>query len=251
MIRVALAALVGLVAGATPAPAEPVPTEVVVRVISQDAKFVGDLTGGASIRLVDAATGTVLAQGKTTGSTGDTPAIMEAKGRTPARSTGGSAAFRATLKIDRPMLIRVEAAGPLGYPETMQRATSERWLIPGAAMAGSDGWVIELPGLAITLDGAPPRWRAGTAGPLVAHVQLMCGCPITPGGMWAAEEYAVSATIAQGGSSVLLPLTFATAPGRYAARWTPAKKGAAELTISAANRRTGNAGVLTKTVIVE
>ncbi len=236
------------------------PTNVTVRVISQDAKFVGDLTGGAAVRLVDVASGAVLAEGVVTGSTGDTPAIMAAQGRSPPRATPGAAAFRARLAIARPTLVRVEVTGPLGIPATMQRASSERWLIPGAHVGGDDGadlsagdgWVVELPGLAIMLDGAPPVWRTGVAQPLTAYVQLMCGCPITPGGMWAAEDYAVSAMIDRpDGTSTALPLTFSAAPGRFAATWTPATPGPATITITAINRRTGNAGVLRTAAAVE
>jgi hypothetical protein len=250
MIRSLLAALA--LAAAPALAAEPTPTEVVVRVISQDAKWVGDLTGGAAIRLVDVATGALLAEGKVTGSTGDTPAIMAAQGRAPIRSTPGSAAFTTALAITAPTLVRVEVTGPLGYPATMQRATSERWLIPGTSMAGTDGWVVELPGLAITPDGAPPVWRRGQAQPLTVWVQLMCGCPITPGGMWAAEDYAVTATIKYPGAPALtLPLPFKTAPGRFGADWTPAFSGKAKVTVTAFNRKTGNAGVLRKMVEVK
>ena len=237
---------------AVPARAQADGTEVVVRVISQDAKWVGDLTGGAEVRLVDVATGKLLAEGKVTGSTGDTPAIMAAQGRAPLRATEGSAAFRTTLAITQPTLVRVEVKGPLGVPETMQRATSERWLIPGTSMAGTDGWVVELPGLAIRLVDAPPVLKRGTAQAMKAHVQLMCGCPITPGGMWAAEDYVVTATVRwAAGPEEKVPMPFAEAPGRFALNWTPMAKGPAELTISAINRRTGNAGVLRQALVVE
>lgn len=253
--RMMLAAIAALFCASAFAQPAPTPTEVVVRVISQDAKFVGDLTGGAAIRLIDSATGALLAEGKATGTTGDTPAIMAATGRAPARATEGAAAFRTRLTITHPTLVRVEVSGPLGYPDTIQRATSERWLIPGTSMAGTDGWVVELPGLAITLDGAPVVWRKGTARPLTAFVQLMCGCPITPGGMWAAEDYSVTATIAEAGNganaTITLPLVFSAAPGRYTASWTPSQAGQAELTISAINRRTVNAGVLRKMIVVK
>lgn len=254
----ALAALIMTVQPATAQsgsgqPVAATATDVVVRVISQDAKFVGDLTGGAEVRLVDAASGTLLAEGIVRGSTGDTDRIMAATGRAPPRATEGSAAFRATVAIDRPTLVRVEVRGPLGVPQTMQRATSERWLVPGQAAIGTDGWVIELPGLAIRmLTALPATARRETALPLAAHVQLMCGCPITPGGMWDAADYVVTAEIRQTGAAALrVPMTFSAAPGEYRALWTPDAPGPAELFITAYNRRTGNAGVLREHVQVE
>jgi hypothetical protein len=65
------------------APAAAEPTQIVVRVISQDGKFVGDHTGGASITLREVKSGRVLARGVTRGGTGDTERIMEASRRSP------------------------------------------------------------------------------------------------------------------------------------------------------------------------
>ena len=75
MFKLASACISGL-AIASSAAAEP--TQIVVRVISQDGKFVGDHTGGASVTLRDAKTGKVLALGSTKGGTGNTDRIMAA-----------------------------------------------------------------------------------------------------------------------------------------------------------------------------
>ncbi len=52
-------------------------TEVMVRVKSKDAKFIGSSIGGAMVLIKNAETGEVLASGKTSGSTGDTELIMK------------------------------------------------------------------------------------------------------------------------------------------------------------------------------
>ena len=75
MRRSAIIPLVTLLAISAPAYAEPTP--VTVRVISQDAKFVGDGMGGARVTLRDARTGRVMANGVTKGGTGDTDQIMK------------------------------------------------------------------------------------------------------------------------------------------------------------------------------
>ena len=229
------------------------PTEVVVRVISQDAKFVGDSMGGAEVILSDAKNGQILAKGITSGGTGDTDKIMAAKGRSPARASDTAASFRTTIDIKRPLLVRVEIKGPLGFPKTMQRATSERWLVPGQNAVVSDGWVVELPGLAVRLiDPVPVAFIREQKHVLTAEVQLMCGCPITPAGLWDSANYEVSARVRQGGKLrevVLLP--FSAAPGRFAASWTPKTKGKADLIIIARNRTTGNTGVLTERIRVK
>jgi len=181
-----------------PSLAQATPTDVVIRVISQDAKFVGDSMGGAEVVLRDARSGTVLAKGVTRGGTGDTALIMAATGRSPVRSSETAAAFRTVLDIAKPILVRVDIRGPLSFPATIQRASSERWLIPGQSAATGDGWVIELPGLAIRMAAATPNiFRRGQPSKLTVEVQLMCGCPITGGGMWDAADYEVTAELRQ------------------------------------------------------
>lgn len=229
------------------------PTEVVVRVISQDAKFVGDSMGGAEVILSDAKNGQILAKGITSGGTGDTDKIMAAKGRSPARASDTAASFRTTIDTKRPLLVRIDIKGPLGFPKTMQRATSERWLVPGQNAVVGDGWVVELPGLAVRLiDPVPVAFIREQKHVLTAEVQLMCGCPITPAGLWDSANYEVSAQVRQDGKLrevVLLP--FSAAPGRFAASWTPKTKGKADLIIIARNRTTGNTGVLTERIRVK
>src|SRR3546814_20542480 len=79
----------------------------------------------------------------------------------------------------------------------MQRATCERWLVPG--ISAGDGWVVELPGLAIEVDGVSAM-IAGRAATVTAKVALMCGCPITPGGLWDAADHVVTAELRRQGA---------------------------------------------------
>lgn len=251
MMRYFLFSLLAFVSvAATPVQAEP--TEVVVRVISQDAKFVGDSMGGAEVVLRDAHTGEELARGVTSGGTGDTNLIMAGTGRSPVRASANAAAFRTTLDITTPTLVRVEINGPLGFPQTMQRATSERWLVPGQPGASGDGWIVELPGLAIRTTSANlTSLERGTGHVLTAHVQLMCGCPITAGGMWDAAQYDVVAELRQSGEvRQRLIFVFVEGPGQFRADWTPTVRGDADLVVIARNRLTGNTGVLTQRVTI-
>jgi hypothetical protein len=129
---------------------------------------------------------------------------------------------------------------------------AERWLIPGQSAATGDGWVVELPGLAIRMAaGTPDVFRRGQPSKLAAQVQLMCGCPITAGGMWDAAHYEVTAELRQRGAATeRLSFGFVEAPGRFTADWTPTAGGRAELLIIARNRITGNTGVLTRRVTI-
>ena len=72
----AVAILAGIVAVGGGAQAEP--TEIVVRVLSRDAKFIGSSMGGAQVTLRDVKSGDVLAEGQTSGGTGDTGLLMKA-----------------------------------------------------------------------------------------------------------------------------------------------------------------------------
>ena len=89
------------------------PTEIVVRVMAKDAKFIGTETGGAEITLRDADTGEVLAHGLTAGATGNTPKIMTSgHARRDVLSDETSAKFTTTIDIQRPRRISVTAVGP-------------------------------------------------------------------------------------------------------------------------------------------
>lgn len=240
------ALLPALLTVATPAFAEPTPVKILA--ISQDAKFVGDSMGGVEVVLRDAETGKMLAKGKTAGGTGDTGKIMQATGRSPSRATTDAAHFSTTLDIDKPTLVRVELRGPLGRPLTIQRVASERWLIPGVSAATGDGWTVELPGLAIQTEMAGAM-TAGRVTLLTAKVALMCGCPITPGGLWDAADYEVTAELRRKGRlAERFPLRFSASPGQFSADITPASTGKAELWLIARNTRTGNSGVARMTV---
>lgn len=240
---VAFFSAVACLAAAAPAAAEP--TQIVVRVISQDAKFIGESMGSARVTLRDAASGRVLTEGLTTGTTGDTPLIMQANGRSPVRSTPATAAFRATVDIAAPTLINLEAEGPLGRPYSALKVVTQRWLMPGAHVTAGDGWTVEMPGLAIT----PETTADGATLSISAEVELMCGCPITPGGMWAAEDYQVDASLWRAGQMLSqTTLAFRTAPGGYAGSLNAPSGGPAQLVVFARNLKTGNSGMAQKAV---
>lgn len=219
------------------------PTSVTVHAISQDAKFIGDSMGGVEVVLRDAKTGKQLAKGITAGDTGDTKKIMDAVGRSPMRTTPEAAHYSTTLDISVPTLVRVELRGPLGRPLTMQSATSERWLVPGVSAEAGSAWILELPGLAIEVDGISTLTQ-GHVTNLTTKVALMCGCPITAGGLWDAAEYEVVAELRHKGQpSARMPLSFSAAPGQFSGTFTPSFSGKGELWITARNKRTGNTGV--------
>ena len=139
--------------------AEKIPTKVLIRVVSRDAKVIGSGVGGASIRIMNAETGGTLAQGKQEGGTGDTDRIMiqlHRRGET-LYGTPGAAFFQAEIPLDRPTQVEVYAEAPLAYPQAIQRGSKTLTLIPGKHIPG-EGVIIELNGLIVNLlDPLPTR----------------------------------------------------------------------------------------------
>lgn len=224
-------------------PALAQPTNLVVRALAKDAKFIGDSMGGVEITLTDARTGKRLARGLTAGGTGDTKRlIVEPRVRGQALSTPEAARFEAILDITQPLLVHAEARGPVGTPGAAIRVSSEMWLLPGRDVGG-DGWVIELPGLVVE-----PAVEPTTGGLRVtAKVTLMCGCPIEPAGHWDANQYDIRAALLPGDAA---RLTYAGKPSTFSGVVTAPRPGRYRLRVTAHNAQTGNTGVSETTVTV-
>ena len=175
-----------------------------------------------------------------TGGTGDTARIMQATGRSPLRAGPEAAAFAATVELVRPTLVELEVRGPLDRPGSAVRVTAQRWMLPGEPVTAGDGWVVELPGLAIT-----PALITGTDGlRITARIEPHCGCPIAPDSLWPAGDYAVSASLWAGDRKVgQVPLAFSTAPGEFAGTLPVAPAGTDQIVVFARNRVTGATGL--------
>lgn len=229
-------------------------TDIMVRAISADAKFIGTSMGGVQLILRDARTGEILAEGTTSGGTGDTAAIMDAKGRSPARVAAGAggaegaAGYLATIDIGQPTLVELEARGPLDRPKSESQVTARRWVMPGEDIVAGDGWVVEMPGLAITIGSLADQGELA----IDAKVELLCGCPITPGGLWDADDYLVTASLWQEGvRTAEVPLPFVKAPGEFAGSLSVPHSGHYRLVIHARNLVTGNSGVAETTLSIK
>lgn len=228
------------------------PTDVTVRVIAKSGKFIGAGMGGVRIVLRNAETGEILSTGVTEGGTGNTSRIMtEGLARNDARWTPGAAAFNARLDIDEPVKVRVEATGPLAQPQAAVTATSEQWVVPGHPVTGGDAWLIELPGF--TVDILSPAAHSSATGTIdiAANVVLMCGCGVSPGGLWDADGYEIKAWIYRDGEKVdEIPLDYAGETSRFKAAYTPKKPGAYRIVVIAYDEKNGNTGLDQTTVVV-
>lgn len=223
-------------------------TRIDVRVISQGAKFIGTSMGGVRITLHDVDTGELLASGKTTGGTGDTGRIMKQAHRRGAVLADDSAAlFSTTLDLQEPRLIRVTAQGPLAQRQSMNTVTATRWVVPGKQVTAGDGWLLEMPGLAVdvlepaahqSLSGVPARVT------IRANVVMMCGCPLTPEGLWDAGHYEIAARIQRNGEFLReQPLDYAGSASQFAGTLLLDRPGNYEVTVYAYDPANGNTGL--------
>jgi hypothetical protein len=86
---------------------------------------------------------------------------------------------------------------------------------------------------------------------VAAKVTLMCGCPIEPGGLWDAANYAVEATLLRGDKLVArAPLAYAGQASQFAGRLEKPAPGRYTLRVVAADAKTPNAGVVEQTIDV-
>lgn len=257
--RISAIAVLSIVVAMTAFTSSPVsaePTEVMIRVLSRDAKFVGTSMGGARIVLRDVDTGEVLASGETRGGTGNTSLIMHSEGGRRARMADASAAsFSATLDIDEPRLIEVAATGPAAQPQAEQRVTATQWVVPGRPPGGSEGWILELPGFAVDVLAPPAHVRLSGALEQVevrANVAMMCGCPVEPGGLWDAEGYVVEMMVLRDGERVAdVPMSYAGQTSQFAGQVPVDGSGVYDVTVYAYDPRTGNTGLDRTTFIVQ
>lgn len=238
-----------------PAIASAEPTEITVRVLAKDSKFIGTSMGGMRIVLRDTQTGEILATGVTQGGTGDTALIMhENRGSRAVLSDDSAAKFTATLDLDEPRLVEAEAYGPLGQPQAATRVLATQWVVPGRSLTGGDGWVLELPGLVVDVLNPPAHIRVSQDAGGVdvrANVVMMCGCPIEPGGLWDADKLEVKAIVKRNGQRVSeVPLTYAGETSQFAAKVPAKEPGMYEVTVYAHDPRNGNTGLDRTTFIV-
>ncbi|MFW5639573.1 MAG: hypothetical protein ACOC0H_00210 [Thermodesulfobacteriota bacterium] len=233
-----------------------VPTTVVVRVKSSDGKFVGTSMGGALVTIQEVLTGKLLAEGVTTGDTGDTEKIMkEPRKQGDPISDDDSARFTAILNIDTPTYVEIKAYGPQAQRQSANTVSQTLWLIPGKNLDQGDALMMELHGLVvdviqppthIKVKGAPQTFK------IKANITLMCGCGITPGGLWAPEDYEIKALIKKNGRSEgTLDLQYAGETSLFEGEFTAREPGTYEAVVYAVDGSAGNTGLDAVTFIVE
>lgn len=225
-------------------------TKLVVRAKAKDAKFIGSSVGGAMILVRNADTGEILAQGLTSGSTGNTNLIMSTPQERHTRlADERTAKFETELELTEPTFVTIEAHAPYTKPGNRVAASTQAWLIPGRDMVG-DGVILEIPGFVVDI--LNPRTyqvlsiRDLDSGFLTvqANIVMMCGCAISDGGLWDGSKMKVRAIIKRDGQKLgEYPLLITETANLFEGRIPMTEPGNHEIIVYAFDPRTNNTGV--------
>jgi hypothetical protein len=231
-------------------------TNIIVRAKAKDAKFIGSSMGGARVNIHNTETGELLATGIISGTTGNTDLIM----RTPHERGGQlsdheTAKFETSLMLEMPILSTITVTAPLGQRQSAISSSTQVWLIPGKHITG-DGIVLEFPGFVVDIQepGAQSFIKSGTKGSteikLSAHVVMMCGCTITDGGLWDANNYEVKAIVMYKGKSHTSLALKLIADNQFEGILSMQEKGIYEIMVYAYDPITGNTGLDRTSLII-
>lgn len=225
-------------------------TKVVVRARAKDAKFIGTGIGGAYVVIRHDLTGEILAQGLTTGTSGNTDLMLKTPHQRYDRLTDDQTArFEANLKLDAPTFVTIEATAPINRKSAAVKASTQLWLIPGKAIDG-EGIILEIPGF--MLDILEPQTHQvlslnalkDSQIKLKINLVMMCGCVITKGGVWNSEQIEVKAFVKKDGvARGEVPLNFAGMDNIFEGSLPIKEKGMYEVQIYAYDRITKNTGL--------
>ncbi|WP_424495295.1 hypothetical protein [Salinimicrobium sp. GXAS 041] len=224
-----------------------------IRTKSKDAKFIGSSIGGAKVIVRDAVTGEILDQGTTTGSTGNTNKIMkEPLTRNKQLTDDNTAGFLAELEIEEPAFVTVEVIAPINKKQASVTSSTQLWVIPGKDITG-DGIVLEVPGFVVDILSPQTHERIASENEvsISANIVMMCGCPITEGGIWDSNQYEVKALVSKDGENLQeVELEIQEKPSTFSAK-VNLSKGNYEITVYAFDSVTGNTGVDKTNIIIK
>lgn len=224
-------------------------TKIVVRAKAKDAKFIGSSLGGAYVIIRNKVNNQILAEGKTSGSTGNTNLIMKVP-----RERGNTivdehtAKFLATIDINEPTFVNIEVVSPINNKQASAKTSTELWLIPGKHILG-DGIILEIPGFIIDI--LKPRTHHYIAlddikdkpFKIQANIVMMCGCTINKGGLWDSDQMEVKGILKKNGSFFKEIEMSLIATNLFDGDVSIQASGQYELILYAYNPKSGNTGV--------
>lgn len=232
-------------------------TTIIIRAKAKDAKFIGTSIGGAKVVVRNSLTDEILAQGLTSGSTGNTDLIMKTPHERNKRlSDEETAKFEAVIDISEPVFVTIEVYAPVNKRQALVKPSTQVWLFPGKDVIG-DGIVIEIPGFVVDIltpqtHEVIQRGNNSSILPVKANVVMMCGCPTTNGGTWNAEDYEVEAVIKKDGQVIKnVPLKVRGKNSTYEAETDMPESGNYEILIYAYDPQSGNTGADKINIIIK
>lgn len=228
-------------------------TKVMVRVKAKDAKFIGSSVGGAEVFIKEVESGKILANGITSGGTGNTDLIMKkSHERRKPLSDEETAGFLAKLNLEKPTFVEISAKSPANAKQAHNLSSTQVWVIPGKDILG-DGIILEAPGFIVDIL-SPQRhniYPTNSSLEIKTNIVMMCGCPITPGGIWNADDYEVKAIIQKDGKKFKeLKMDYSGKPNTFSSN-LKAEPGLYEITVYAYDSTTGNTGVDKTNIIIQ
>jgi hypothetical protein len=224
-------------------------TKIVVRVKAKDAKFIGSSLGGAYVIIRNKTNNSILAEGKTSGSTGSTDLIMKfPKERHDIITDDTTAKFTATVDIDEPTFVSIEVLSPYTNRQAQTKVSSEFWLIPGKDLVG-EGIILEIPGFIVDI--LKPRTHQyislqsvrGKPFQIQANIVMMCGCVIDKGGVWDADKIETKAIINKDGKFLTETHLTLVSTNLFEGSFPVSQPGNYEVIVYAFDAKTGNTGV--------
>lgn len=225
------------------------PTKVTVRAKSKDAKFIGSSMGGALVIIRDRSTDEILAKGKTEGTTGNTNLIMsDPKERYKSISDEETAKFVGEIDLEEPTFVRIEVFAPFNKKQATVAASTEVWLIPGRDILG-DGIILEIPGFVVDIINPRTHQYIPLASlengiiDIKANVVMMCGCPISDGGIWDSNQMLVKALIKKDGKKVTELALRIRSTSLFEAKYEVESAGTYEVIVYAYSLKNQNTGV--------
>ncbi len=216
-------------------------TQIMIRAMANDAKYIGTSVGGVRVMVKDAETDQLLDEGWINGGTGDTDRLIKNPiHRGDVLSDRNTAGYLATVDIDTPRLVKITVLGPYAYRQSLQEASITTWIIPGKDLLG-DGINIKMPGF-IT-DGWTQVLQGGVV-EFYLDASLLCGCPIKKNGLWDPKNYEAKAILMQDEKKIdEIPLSFTGPIGIFSAKTQLKESGHYKAILYVIDTKTGNVGV--------
>lgn len=217
------------------------PTQLMIRAMANDAKYIGTSVGGVRVTVKDAETGELLDEGWINGGTGDTDRLIKNPiHRGEVLTDKNTAGYLSTVDIDAPRLVKITLLGPYAYRQSLQEASITTWLIPGKDLLG-DGITIKMPGF--IADGWTQVLQSGVV-EFYLDASLMCGCPIKKNGLWDPKNYEAKAILMQDEKKIdEIPLSFTGPIGIFSAKTQLKESGHYKAILYVIDSKTGNVGL--------